>query len=92
MLQIALDAVAPFCRTASMNRLNGWQRLGVVLSIAWIAIVCVEYLIEEVPVDQAPSSFRLLLAVIALPAAIWPIGFAFAWVQDGFRRRDPPEF
>ena len=111
------------CRTGCMNRLNGWQRLGVVLTLVWVAIVGVEYLIELdqgpfsrgwltdttivktgekiepkqfaerfgpyadlVPVDQTSRWLWLLSVLIVPPAALWLVGFAFAWVLDGFRK------
>jgi hypothetical protein len=117
------ESHAPKRRIVCMNRLNGWKRLGVVLTLAWIAIVVVEYLIEVdhgpfsrgwltettivktgeqieptpfaerfgpyadlVPVDQTSRWLSLLSVLIAPPAALWLIGFVFAWVLDGFSK------
>jgi hypothetical protein len=103
-------------------KLNGWQRLGIVLSIFWMIAVGIECWVElgenlppdggwvtdmvrltdtvspvrppdgpapvEYPrTEQVVNIARLLVALIAAPIALWPIGFSIVWVRRGFQGR-----
>lgn len=72
-------------------RLNGWQRLWVVVSAAWIAYY-VYWLIEVRNPAGMPDAGAWMFVVVALgvfivpPAILYALGVVTVWVIRGFRR------
>jgi predicted membrane channel-forming protein YqfA (hemolysin III family) len=69
------------------SRLNGWQRLWVVLSALWLALVCA--FTALVWSSQGGSASVLLYAFLGwvLPSALlYLLGLSAAWIIRGFRR------
>jgi hypothetical protein len=67
-------------------KLNGWQRIGVVLSALWV-LIALYFISFEVPADEV-TVWRLLAALFLPILAFWAIAyaalFAFLWIRKGF--------
>ena len=70
-------------------RLNGWQRLWLVASILWAAVVLSLAGILRSDGAQAVPSANVALFVVRLwivpVAAIYGVGLGLAWVRRGFQ-------
>jgi hypothetical protein len=64
-------------------RLNGWQRLWVLLSLPWSLGWCVSGLFMAIDGDNDAIA-AILLAIAPIPAYL--IGEGVAWVRRGFRK------
>lgn len=81
----------PATASSSQIRLNGWQRIGVVVSLAWMGLVAVVVVMELARVG-APTEREVLIIVGLLfgpVLALWFGGYALVaivrWVAAGFR-------
>jgi hypothetical protein len=70
-------------------RINGWQRLWLLASILWAAVILVLAGILQFDGDQtAPSANEALFVVrlwIVPVAAVYGFGLGLAWVRRGFQ-------
>jgi hypothetical protein len=70
-------------------RINGWQRLWLVASILWAAVVLSLAGILRSDGAQAVPSANVALFVVRLwivpVAAIYGVGLGLAWVRRGFQ-------
>jgi len=70
-------------------RINGWQRLWLVASILWAAVVLSLAGIVRSDGAQAVPSANVALFVVRLwlvpVAAIYGVGLGLAWVRRGFQ-------
>jgi hypothetical protein len=70
-------------------RINGWQRLWLVASILWAAVVLLLAGILQSDGDQTVPSANAVLFVVRLwivpVAAVYGLGLGFAWVRRGFQ-------
>lgn len=75
-----------------MEKLNGWQRVGIVVSVLWLigaslhmrdvynaGSIYVQFYYDE-------SGARFLLPIVGPVVALWLAGYAFAWIKRGFNR------
>ena len=68
-----------------LNSLNGWQRIGVILSIGWVLLVCAEGLTATNPTlleFLSALTIPIILLWVTPPALL----FVYRWVVDGFKK------
>jgi hypothetical protein len=73
--------------TSPLASLNGWQRLGIVLSALWMLVATAGGIIIGAAIGW--SDFSLAWFALALYAALvllWALGWAVSWIMAGFRR------
>jgi hypothetical protein len=69
-------------------RINGWQRLWLVASILWAAVILLLAGILQSDGDQTVPSANVALFVrlwVVPVAAVYGFGLGLAWVRRGFR-------
>ena len=70
-------------------RINGWQRLWLLASILWAAVILVLAGILQFDGDQTVPSANEALFVVRLwivpVAAVYGFGLGLAWVRRGFQ-------
>ena len=70
-------------------RINGWQRLWLLASILWAAVILLLSGILQPDGDQiVPSATEALLVVrlwLVPVAAVYGLGLGLAWVRRGFQ-------
>ena len=70
-----------------LNSLNGWQRVGVILSICWFVYLSIWVLIEP---GRPPSPLQFFLMFTAPVFLLWvtppALLFVYRWVVDGFKK------
>jgi hypothetical protein len=70
-------------------RINGWQRLWLLASILWAAVILVLAGILQFDGDQTVPSANEALFVVRLwivpVAAVYGFGLSLAWVRRGFQ-------
>jgi hypothetical protein len=68
--------------------INGWQRLWLLASILWAAVIlALSGILQSDGVPAVPSADVVLLVVrlwIVPVAAVYALGFGLAWVGRGF--------
>jgi hypothetical protein len=62
-------------------KLNGWQRLWVVVSVVWILYLVVAGVADGIDSEQV---LPVLMALFLVPAFLYAIGAAVAWIRRGF--------
>lgn len=69
---------------------NGWQRLGLVSSILWIIIssgIFISVAIINDDYDIITKDIFIFFFLIYSPVvALWILGYAVAWIREGFRK------
>lgn len=66
-----------------MKSLNGWQRIGIVVSVLWVlSILYISFSLY----DSKPDMNLLAVAALDLApiAILWGAGYAIAWIRRGF--------
>lgn len=70
--------------------MNGWQRLGVVASAAWILFI-IAWVLHDLSAHELPLEYlatgvvaRWLLGPVL---ALWIIGYVVVWLRQGFKPR-----
>jgi hypothetical protein len=70
-------------------RMNGWQRLWLLTSIVWAAVILLLAGILQFDGDQTVPSANVALFVVRLwivpVAAVYGFGLGLAWVRRGFQ-------
>jgi hypothetical protein len=70
-------------------RINGWQRLWLLASILWAAVIMLLAGILQFDGDQAVPSANAALFVVRLwivpVAVVYGFGLGLAWVRRGFQ-------
>ena len=61
-------------------KLNGWQRLGIVESVAWSLFMLTAFLLS----GNMPQEALWILLTVPI-VALWTLGYAFVWIRSGFR-------
>ena len=69
-----------------MATLNGWQRLWVVVTVAWVGL-WLAFIITISVSDGMEGRFVLasLAFAVATPVLLYAAGLGVAWVRRGFR-------
>ena len=66
-----------------VSGLNGWQRLGIVLSVLWLLIANgIALFVFEAKVNPTYFALALWLPV----ALLWSLGWALSWIIAGFKQ------
>ena len=67
-------------------KLNGWQRLWVVMTLSWIIFVAV----LAYRASEGVSLFHVFKESLILPIALYLLGLLVAWVIRSFKREKKP--
>jgi len=73
--------------TTRKMRLNGWQRLWVVLCVLWLLFASLVAFLDD-PGWDVQGLLDILLIWFVPPIAVYALGLMSAWVIRGFRIRD----
>ena len=68
-------------------KLNGWQKVWVVMTLSWIIFVAVLAYRES----EGVSLFRVFQESIILPIALYLLGLLVAWVIRSLKREKRPD-
>ena len=70
-------------------KLNGWQRIGIVLSAAWLIFCLIFWVLVSVgaPASAHHPADKVIMAawIIGPILVMWAFGYATAWIVAGFR-------
>ncbi len=63
---------------------NGWQRLWIVFSAIWIALIAIGFITNE---QSTQSPLPYMFAALAIPALTYLAGLSFVWIIKGFKNK-----
>jgi hypothetical protein len=67
-----------------LKNLNGWQRLGIVLSFSWLLFIIIIILAQEIGPQIEPGVLITFLPIIAGWFGSYCFLWAFQWTKEGF--------
>ena len=73
-----------------LNSLNGWQRIGVILSLGWFFCLSILVLTEPERSRPSPLEFFLIYAIPVFLLWVTPpaLILVYRWVVEGFKKGD----